>query len=254
VEDSSKVVFKNVFSLLEYDRNKLFDRTIGKRTFTPIADPYATHLPYTGVSGKDWISVNDPHIQMCAWSIVQVYTRGQEHPGTALFPVNPGTGFISYFDEIPPGRAADGAGYIRLKIDGNFSCKAGVRPEDLVMGNPCKAIYLSPSAGDDDTWLCVVKRSDDIPHNQKECVDMTKNGPADAKAAVQVYNTDHGSKEDMIAFPCGELSLQLKKGTVQHGVTVSSGVHELLSYRGTKGELLELAKTILRLSATPELF
>jgi hypothetical protein len=102
-------------------------------------------------------------------------------------------------------------------------------------------------------WLCVIKRSNDIPKTQIDCVDMAKSNPDGPKGAVQAFNTDHGTIEP-VALACGELGLQLAKGVVTDTKTISKGKHELLSYMGSREELLALAKTALQLDEIPELF
>ena len=82
---------------------------------------------------------------------------------------------------------------------------------------------------------------------------MVKSDPNSPKGAVQAFNTDHGSKEAVI-LPCGELGLQLTKGTVKANKTTSKAKHELLGYIGTKQEMLELAETALQINTAPKLF
>lgn len=252
-DSKSGIIYKNTFSLLEYDRNKLFDNSIEKRSFKVINDPYNSSLPFAGVSITDSVTVYDTEIELCAWSITQVDTCGPEAPGTALFPVKPNSRYISYFNHITSDRIDVFNRYARFKIDGRYSCKLGLRPEDIRQDNICKAIYLSPTHSDPSVWSCVIKRSNDIPKTQKECVDTAKSNPGGPKGAVQAFNTDHGTLEPE-ALICGELGLQLVKGTVKDDKTVSKGKHELLGYIGSKNELLELSMTALQLSETPELF
>jgi len=253
VKNETGIVYKNTFSLLEYDQNKLFDDCIEERWFTPINDPFNTSLTYAGVSITDLVSIIDTKIEMCAWSITQVYTCGPEAPGTALFPTKPTCKPISYFDPIPANRIDVHENYTRFKIDGRHSCKLGIRPEDINLENPCKAVYISPTPSNRSIWECVIKRSNNIPATQKECVDMVKSDPNSPKGAVQAFNTDHGSKETAV-LPCGEMGLQLTRGTVKVDKTTSKGKHELLGYIGKKQEILELAKTALQINSTPKLF
>ncbi len=253
-KDAETILFQNNFSLLEYDRNMLFDNSVERRSFSVIADPYNTGHPYVGVSITDEVDVNDTEIVMCAWSLTQVYTCGPESPGIALFPVKPGCNLISYFDQIPDDRAEVLENVARFKIDGSFSIKLGIRPEDVPLDNPCKAVYLSRTGSNKATWFCVIKRSNDIPRTQDECVDMAKNDPNGPKGAVQAFNTDHGSKEEMIAYPCGELGLQLKKGVAEGDKTVSRATHELLSYCGSREEMFELAGNALQIQSLPEVY
>jgi hypothetical protein len=251
--NSDNVVFESTFSLLEYDQNKLFDNSNKKRSFSVIHDPYRTGLPFAGVSITDEITVPDTEIQMCAWSIAQVYTCGPESPGTVLIPANKKALLISYFNQLPDDRMESLDHYVRFKIDGCFSGKLGIRPEDLDLDNPCKAVYLSPSAKNKSTWFCVIKQSLDIPKTQDECLDMVKSNPQGPKGAVQAFNTDHGSAEP-VAYPCGELGLQLAKGKVLHKKTISKATHELLSYSGTREKLLDLVSHILRIKEPPVLY
>lgn len=251
--ENDTISFENNFSLLEYDQNKLFDNSQAKRKFTIIKDPYDTNFSYAGVSITDSMSINDPNIEMCAWSLAQVYTCGIESPGTAFFPANSKCDLISYFDPISTDRATSHGDYISFKIDGYFSSKVGIRPEDINFDIPCKAAYLSPGPLQNDLWFCTLKRSNDIPKSQNDCVDMTKNDSQNSKCAIEAFNTDHGSIEPQ-SFPCGEISLQFNKGIEKNGHTISKASHELLAYCGNKDEMIDLVKTVLKIETMPELF
>jgi hypothetical protein len=39
---TDKIIFENTFSLLRYDKNKLFDNSVEKRQFKLVSDPYST--------------------------------------------------------------------------------------------------------------------------------------------------------------------------------------------------------------------
>lgn len=253
IDDSVAVIFKSTFSLLEYDRNKLFDNSHEKREFKVIQDPYNTNLPYAGVSITDTVSINAKDIEMCACSLAQVYTYGPTAPGTAFFPVKSDCKLLSYFDPIPPDRVKIFQNYARFKIDADKNLKLAIRPEDMCFDNPCKIVYLSPSPSNKSVWSCLIKRCNDMPKSQAECVDMSRSNPDGPKGAIQAFNHGPVSIGER-AFPIGELELQLSKGVIKGKNTVSKGIHELLGYTGSKDEMLELAKTALQLKMAPMLY
>lgn len=254
IDNSECLVFENMFSLLEYDCNKIFDNSCEKRSFRVIVDPYDTGLAYAGVEIIDTIIVDAPEVIMSAWSIGQVYTSGISAPGTVLIPTKATATPISYFDPVEPHRLTVGDHYIRFRIDGKKSSKIGILPRDVSFNNPCKILYITPSPSNSTIWHCVIKCSNDIPHSQEQCVDMAKSDINGPRGAVQVFNTDHGFSKPAATLPCGELGLQFIKGNTLGNKTVSRAAHQLLSYSGTKSDILELARMVLCCDSVPQIY
>lgn len=224
-----------------------------KRTFRPIADPYQSGLDYCGVHIHEQIRlpVQRP---FCAWSIAQVYIPHARHPATALIPTRSQAAILSYFDDIPAQRASTQHGYVSFRLDSAAIYKLAVRPEDLPHSNPVKALCVMP-APDSDAWLCVVKRSNDLPRSQQDCVDVARNPQTSQKGVVQSYN--HGPEPDAanLAHQFGEIEIQLNPALYHaDGSASSSGSHELLAYSGDYVRILTLAQRLLQLEQVPVLY
>jgi hypothetical protein len=248
---SGDLVYDNSFPLLDLISNELFEGTTTRRSFESIEDPYRTGLAYAGVRINDSISAPSTSCTFSGWSIAQVYTCGPETAGTALFPLKAGGTILGYFVPIPADRADIQHGYARFKIDADKVLKFAIAPEDIVWNNPCKGVYVSPMPGSD-TWFCVVKRSDDLPRNQQECVDVSKADPEGTMGAIQSYNNGPGFGEKETRF--GEIEIQFAKGTADGGKCTSSATHELLGYVGSRDQIVGVAQTALGLGDTPELY
>jgi hypothetical protein len=250
----AELTYENSFSLFDYSTNSAIDGSKFRRAFELIDDPYGIVESYAGVRISDAVSLPLESIDICAWSLAQIFTCGPERPATVLFPAKPGCQILSYFEKIPADRAEACEGYVRFKIDANAIYKLAVRPEDILFDNPCKALYITP-APEGDSWLCLIKRTGDMPRSQADCVDPARNNPEGPRGAIQSYNNGPGFEASKGAFPAfGEIELQLSKGVVRDGKTVSTATHELLAYEGSKENLLELAAKALNLSAAPELY
>lgn len=249
-------VFESKFSLLEYDNNNIFDANIARRQFALIPDPYKTGLDYIGVTISDTIAVNTPEIKMSVCSITQVCNGGYKAAGTAIVRSSPDTQFIHYYPgQVPPEWIEKSKKYSRFKIDSLKRYRTGLAPDAIDLKNPCKIIYIAPDPMDSSSWSCVIKRSSDLPQTKEQCVDIPRTNPQGSGAALKVFNSgpDSDNKQENIIY-FGELELQFAKGKKIGRKTVSKATHELLGYRGTKEEMLALARTALSLSDTPELY
>lgn len=242
--------YENIFSLLDYMRNRIYAESLASRRFHPIADPYSSGLPYAGVKITDHLSISSSGLDLCPWSVSMVNSCGPENPGTALFPVRNNPSLLSYFDPVPPERVSLENGYARFLLDSRMHLKLAINPENIVWENPAKILYVSPFP-DRPEWFCVVKRSDDLPRNQDECVDISMSNPTGPRGAIQVYNN---LSEDHERLCYGEIELQLTKGRSVDGRTISTATHELLGYSGTRDEILDLAGKVLGIDCKPEIY
>jgi hypothetical protein len=180
-----------------------------------------------------------------------VYTCGPAKPGTVLCPVRGDGAFLSYFDPIPAARGDTRSGYARFMVDGAAVYKFAVAPEHVMVDNPCKAVYVSPFPKGAE-WFCVVKRCETVPVSQEECVDMPRGDPDGTRGVIQAYN--NGPSDAVGDVPFGEIELQLPKGAPRGGRAVSTAVHELLGYVGSRAEIAALAKAALGVNEEPELY
>ena len=243
------LTFSNSFSLTNHNSKIEHSECLARRKFSIIDDdPYESGLDYAGVEIGDHLSISGFNIDMCAWSIAMVYTCGPQNPGTVLLPIANNDAIVNYFEPIPHNRSSIEHGYARFLIDSKKALKMAIRPEGIVWDNPAKVVYISPFPGIE-KWFCLVKRSNDLPEDQDSCVDTASFNPVGPKGAVQAYN--HGYDSEMLY---GEIELQFNKGSSDANKTTSGGVHELLSYAGSKNEILHLAKTILRTDSVPLIY
>lgn len=242
--------YENIFSLNDFKRGKIYSKSLARREFTLIDDPYESELPYAGVRITEHLSIPVTSIDVCPWSITQVSTCGKDQPGTALFPIKKGGSLITYFGDCEKDSVSSEKGYARFKIDSQNACKQAIRPEDIIWDNPAKIVYLSKFP-DSSNWLCLIKRSDDLPRSQADCVDVASGNPEGEKGATQVYNNTNNPLD---YHPYGEIELQLTKGFEKDGCTRSDATHELLGYVGKKDELLKLAQRVLRIEEVPEIY
>ena len=248
---SGELSYESQFCLMDFMRNLTYNESIARREFQILEDPYKTDLCYAGVRINDFLSINHTDVDVSAWSITQVPTCGPNQPGTALFPLRKGSSLISYFDPIPDDRVSVEHGYARFLIDSQQPYKLGVRPEDVVWENKAKIVYVAPFL-DESCWYCLVKRSDDLPRAQCDCVDPAISNPSGPRGTVQLYN--HFFDPNYEYLPYGEIELQFKKGKSANGKTVCEGFHELLGYSGTKDQILKLARSILQIDTLPEIY
>lgn len=245
IENSDTLIYENNFSLLAYDKNRLYDNSIERREFKLISDPYSTGLSFAGVTVSDSITILDREIKIAASSLTKVVTNGANIPGTILIPVNQGCDLLSYYEPLSPEDSDIFEQYCRFKIDGEKTCKIAVKPEDIQINNPCKIIYMSPSPSDKTLWSCVIVRSTDMPKTQIDCVNIPETDPKGPKGAIQALNASQGVHETEF-YQFGELVLQFTQGSIVDDTTVCNGDHELLSYCGTENDIHELAKTALQ--------
>lgn len=247
-----ELTFESNFALLDYHTNETFDNSIARRQFQVINDPYNTGLDFAGVQIKDLLSISSPNMTMCGWSLAQVYTCGKGKPGTALFPIKPSGKILSYFSPIPSTRASVEQGYAKFLIDSAEIYKFAIMPEDMVFSNPIKAVYVSPFPNSKE-WFCIVKRTDDMPRSQAECVDIARDNPNGPRGAIQSYNNGPGFGGGEV-IPFGEIELQLNKGAFVNNRTISMAIHDILGYAGKKEEILGLAMKLLRSQEIPKIF
>ncbi len=250
-EPTGFLSYRNEFAITNTRTGQTHKHCTAEREFAPLADPYGTGLPYAGVSVRDSLHIEDAQVAMCCWSLTQVFSSGPERPGTALFPTKGFSTPVPYFRQIPKDRFDAVDGYARFKIDLADVYKFTIRPEDIDWDNPVKALYVSPYPTGDQ-WFCVVKRSNDVPKGQDDCVDTARDNPDGPKGAIQSWNAGLDDQKGGLTF--GEIELQLNKGVAHDGATIAAGVHELLSYAGTRTQISQLARTLLKTSVLPRLY
>jgi hypothetical protein len=247
----SELNYQSIFTAFDCSMNETYENCKAQRTFTIAKDPYDTTLDHVGVCIADSMKLTISPIDMCAWSLAMVYTAGQNAPGTAFFPVKPDATPLSYIKPVPSDRIDVFDGYCRYKIDASEIYKIALRPEDMCLENQTKAVYISPYPNSSD-WFCIIKRSNDMPHSQSDCVDPAKCNPLGPRGATQSFNSGPTPLGEHLLF--GEIELQFSKGIEKNGSTISSALHEIHAYAGTKKEILDLARIALHISVTPQIY
>ncbi|MFC2075829.1 DUF6786 family protein [candidate division KSB1 bacterium] len=176
----------------------------------------------TGVLGGDLKRVG-------LWSLLQI-----NPPGTMIIPIAgaPEDAYRNYFNPIPSERMTELPGVLTVKIDGEYRCKLGIRPEAArgVLG------YLwRPKRGD---LALYVFRFDVDPKGVY--LDHPWEQPYDYGDAVQIYNDD-GAMGGFAEMECHGPSEVLEPGqTESHSV-------ELLVFSGREEDLISIGTRLLRL-------
>jgi hypothetical protein len=144
----------------------------------------------------------------------------------------PEEAYRNYFNPIPPERMAALQGVITVKIDGEYRCKLGIRPEAArgVLG------YLwKPERGDAALY---VFRFEVNPTGVY--LDHPWEQPYDYGDAVQIYNDD-GAMGGFAEMECHGPSEILEPGQAEsHSV-------ELLVFSGREEDLISIGSRLLRL-------
>jgi len=241
--------FEQTICLTNYAQARNIKHTKMSRTFALATDPYQCNLDFAGVSITDTIELPDPNLAFSGWSITQLFTGGPTNPGSVFLPCKSTSQLATYINTIPKGAAKYTDSYIRLRIDGSSVYKIAQKPEDLDHRNPAKAVYVCKFP-ETDIYFCVIKRSRDVPKSQSGVVDIPKQNPQGPRGSTQVYNNGPEFSAGPL-LPFGEIELQFKQGTKRKdGTYASIARHELLSYCGSKKQILQLAAQALN-SSTP---
>lgn len=171
--------------------------------------------------------------EVSLWALAQV--RPGRH-GTALVPVREGAEPIHYFGPIPAERLVSAGDHLAFKIDGEYACKLGVRPEDLPVEGEAIVAYVSEL--ERGVWCAICMHTHDAPRSQEECVDIAKAYPEGPRGAVQSYNS--GPEAGLGRF--GEIELQFRPAIDVGGKKVSVVEYEVKFSIGDRGEVVEVIK------------
>ena len=181
--------------------------------------------------------------RVCLWALAQVYP-GYGSEGTVVIPVKPGAEPLHYFGEIPADRLKTTDSHVAFRIDGEYICKLGVKPEDLRLRGWASIGYIAKAPWDSGLGLLLVMETCCAPRFQDECLDPSKVNPEGPKAAVQSYNS--GPNEEHLRF--GEIELQFPAAAIADGVQFSTVAYTLKAYLTTYEESLEKLRGILHTS------
>lgn len=219
------------------------------RQFKLINEPYSTGVNYCGIEILDDSIFYRPNLKINGWSLATVISGGIENPGTVLIPTKANPKPISYFRQIPKDRMLIEKNYVAFKIDLDEIYKLAIRPEDINFEKPAKIGYMLDIPGCKDYGF-VVKLSDDIPKNQTECFDVSRDHPESEIGVIQSYNSESPNKT-ILNF--GEIELQLNPFKTIDNASHCKAKHQLFAYVGTKEEILTVVKKYLEIES-PFLF
>ncbi|RLE92827.1 MAG: hypothetical protein DRN04_09165 [Thermoprotei archaeon] len=168
------------------------------------------------------------------WALLQVVP-----PGTVVVPVKEGAEPIHYFKPIPSNRIKVTGEAVFFKIDGNYVCKLGVKPEDLPLPGCASIAYVSSLK---DMWYCLILETRDAPLSQEECLDVAKYRPEGPRGCVQSYNSGpEGGPEKF-----GEIELQFRPAEEIRGCYASTVAYKLKAYIGDRDSVLNYLRKTLR--------
>ncbi|MFX1344840.1 MAG: DUF6786 family protein [Promethearchaeota archaeon] len=211
------------------------------RQFKLIKEPYDTGLSYCGIEILDDCVLYRPNLKVNGWSLATVISEGPEKPGTVLIPTNTNSKPLSYFRMIPEDRLRRDRNYVAFKIDVSDIYKLAIRPEDIDYERPAKIGYIL-KIPDSDEYGFIVKLSDDIPRNQKECFDVSRDHPESEIGVIQSYNSESPDKP-LLNF--GEIELQLNPFNTVDNTSHGKAKHQLFAYIGTREEILNAVEKYL---------
>lgn len=219
------------------------------RQFKLVKDPYHTGLEYCGIEILDDCVLYRPNLKVNGWSLAQVISGGVKEPGTVLIPTKNDPKPLSYFDKIPEDYLKIEQNYVTFKIDVENIYKLAIRPEDIDYERPAKIGYMFKMP-DSEEFGFIIKISNDIPKNQNECFDISRDHPDLEIGVIQSYNSDSTNKPSL---NYGELELQLNPFKTIDNASHGKSLHQIFGYIGSKEEILTIVEKSLGI-IDPKLF
>ncbi|MFW9865056.1 MAG: DUF6786 family protein [Candidatus Thorarchaeota archaeon] len=235
--------------LLMNQRTKLGSQGEITRQFKLVKDPYHTGLKYCGIDILDDCVLYRPNLKVNGWSLAQVISGGVKEPGTVLIPTKNNPKPLSYFDKIPEDYLKIEQNYVTFKIDVENIYKLAIRPEDIDYERPAKIGYML-KLPDSEEFGFIIKISNDIPKNQTECFDISRDHPDLEIGVIQSYNSDSPNKPSL---NFGELELQLNPFKTIDNASHGKSLHQIFGYNGSKEEILTIVEKSLGI-IDPKLF
>jgi hypothetical protein len=211
------------------------------RQFKLINEPFSTGVNYCGIEILDDCIFYRPNLKINGWSLATVISGGTNNPGTVLIPTKENAKPLSYFRIIPKDRIHAGQNFVAFKIDVDDIYKLAIRPEDIEFNRSPKIGYILKIPDSKDFGF-IVKLSDDIPKNQNECFDISRDHPDSEIGVIQSYNSESPNKP-ILNF--GEIELQLNLFETIDNASHGKAKHQLFAYIATKEEILSVVKKYL---------
>uniref|UniRef100_A0A7J3MWK2 Uncharacterized protein n=1 Tax=Ignisphaera aggregans TaxID=334771 RepID=A0A7J3MWK2_9CREN len=189
----------------------------------------------------------DYPLRVNLWILAQVPIT-EAGVGTVLIPVKPMAQPIHYFVEIPPNRLTVKTDHVAFKIDGCFTSKIGVKPEDLRELGRAEISYVAKfNSGD---WYMLMLSTKDAPIGQEDCLDVPKLNPEGLRGAVQSYNSGPEAFSD-IRF--GEIELHFSPAINIAGKNLSTIEYELIGFVGRREQVISKIRRMMKIK-TPKIY
>lgn len=211
------------------------------RQFKLIKEPYSTGVSNCGIEILDDCVFYRSNLKINGWNITQVISGGVENPGTVVIPTKNYPKPLSYFAPIPNDRLKVMDNYVAFKLDVDNIYKLAIRPEDIDFDRTAKIGYVL-RIPDIEEYGFIVKLSNDIPRNQNECFDVSRDHPDSEIGVIQAYNSESPEKP-LLNF--GEIELQLNIFDTFNNTSHCKAKHQLFGYIGTKEEILSIVEKYL---------
>ena len=206
------------------------------RQFRPVKEPFSTGVSYCGIEILDDCILYRPGLKVNGWSLSQVISGGIKNPGTVIIPTKRKSKPISYFKLIPDDRLKVMDDHVAFRIDVDTIYKLAIRPEDIDFERPAKIGYIL-KIPDSEKYSLIIKLSDDIPKNQSECFDVSRDHPDSEIGVIQSYNSESPFN---FHLNFGEIELQLNPFKTMDNTSHGKARHQLFGYLGTKDEILSV--------------
>jgi len=179
--------------------------------------------------------------RLSLWALTQIYP-GRRGVGTVIVPVKRKTEPIHYFGPIPNDRLKIAKEHVAFLIDGAYTCKLGIKPEDLRIRGWASIGYFTEMPWSDEDALIITMETCCAPRSQAECLDVAKANPEGPKATVQSYNS--GPNAEWLKF--GEIELQFPASTLTNGLQFSTVSYTVKAYLGSLEKILEKFREVLK--------
>lgn len=220
------------------------------RQFRLINEPVKTDAQYyCSVEIIDDCVIYKSNVKANGWSLSCVISGGPENPGTVLIPTKQEAKPLSYFRNIPNDRIKVSPDHISFKIDVDDIYKLAIRPEDLDYNQSAKIAYFL-RIPDSNEFGLLIKLSNDIPHTQADCFDLSRDHPDSEIGVIQSYNSNSLNKP---ILNYGEIELQLNKFDTIENTSHGKAIHTLCGYIGTRDQILNVIEKYLSID-NPHLF
>ncbi len=247
------VALRNVLNLSNLRTGETYKGVCVTRTMSYLPNPYASDprlaktlegVSYVGMKSIEEVLVKGNYLELRInpWVITQVNPSSSKNPGMVIVPTKGAAQPIHYFGRIPDERLKIHGDHVSFKIDGEAVYKLGIRPEDLPLKREASIGYIADIEEANSESLLLIRKSKNVPRNQSECLDVAKANPDGPRGSIQSYNSG-------LDLQLGEVELQLSPVEKRDNEYYRKARADLLIFQGPRNKIVELAKTLLKLSS-----